>query len=337
MTVIQSGVQIKSNIVPGTLLCIPSIQERCGEQSTVETRIVDICHQVEKMSEKPEGIVLIGDIVGIRPELAAQLTENERNAALRDAIQLEQQKIANDIVLPTLDQLATYNAGMRIFLSSGNVEYTMTHLMEYLGVKLTDHSAIEVVDIRRVPFGQFSMLGFGGMSFRDIKEPGPKEKKTPSIYVGRQGNPVIRGMGFSMKMRMDSATRDYYRDAFFKGVPGDTTIIVGHEAPFGQLDSYRFIRPGEPSHEGSAGITSLLAETQPLVYFTGHLHRNALLVTESNFSVSRGTVIINPEQDSYPYNGQVNGAIVNMAKLHKFRKENNILSPEIAKEAIKPF
>jgi len=75
---------------------------------------------------KAGGIVLTGDIVGIRPELAAQLAQEERNMALREAIQLEQQKIAQEIIFPLLDQLTTYNSGMRVFLSSGNVDYTMT-------------------------------------------------------------------------------------------------------------------------------------------------------------------------------------------------------------------
>jgi len=82
---------------------------------------------------------------------------------------------------------------------------------------------------------------------------------------------------------------------------------------------------------------SLLAEAQPLVYFTGHLRRNALLVTEGSYSVSRATAVINPEQDSMPYNSEAKGVIVDLAKLHKFRKENIFLSPEIAKEAIKTF
>jgi len=54
MTAIQSGIQMKSTIVPGTILCVPSVQYRCDEQATVDARIVEICHRVEKMSEKPE-------------------------------------------------------------------------------------------------------------------------------------------------------------------------------------------------------------------------------------------------------------------------------------------
>ena len=283
-------------------------------QST-KGRLTDLCGRVQALprSHKPDAIVLGGDTFGLNNSIWDKIVNNPHAHEHLSLAREEQERFVSSVFIGGTEKLMNNLPDLKIFYCAGNQDY---YAQRYIEKNRFLFPRIECIDGKIVTFGQFSLIGMGGI----------RANKPWGCSVAE--GPQEDNFGYFVKDQMDAK-----REKIKQLMEGATNIVfITHIPAYGHLDE----EPGnenEKLHTGGKNLLGVVERYRPILHLTGHVHSQL----DGFYSIiNENTVSVNPGGGEFHDKG-VKAVMIDVENLRLCREKNMPITPEVAEEFIVPF